>query len=404
MKKLLFAVLAAAAVTLCAQDMILRSGKYRIHFSQKEHFCSSQYFYDDVELGRRTGFYGTIFAPQNVKFIGSGHTEGGVEKVLETKVVCDGKTSAAAPGEISGSKIEFDKVSLLGNLKVTAKFTLTPEEIRIDKDVEAVADQQVYSLYVFQYCWSDQLKEWMIGRPDGSTDSGVCRSNEGWFLRGKESELLWHSLYDPEKQTALIGYFSSYFPGQGSYFLWDRKIYHKFYFSAKMPKLMKKGTRMPHYSMVIRFLKAAPDTWKQTVQAEAAALEKRFPLPPPPAVIEFKEPVVIRGNGKFVCKKLPLALARNAEYEISYQVKKSPEVSTKGHYSSMIAGQYTRDRKFVNFRTLGAQSPADDAFHEVKGSFRTGDEIFDANLYLYNMNSTGTVEVKDIRVIRKENK
>ena len=179
MKKLIFTVLAVAAVNLCGQDMVLRSGKYKVHFSQKEHFCSSQYFYDDVEIGRRTGFYGTIFAPQNVKFIGSGHTEGGVEKILETQVVCDGKTSTAAPGEISGSKIEFRKISLLGNLKVTAKFTLTSDEIRIDKDIEAVADQAVYSLYVFQYCWSDQLKEWMIGRPDGSTDSGVCQSNDG---------------------------------------------------------------------------------------------------------------------------------------------------------------------------------------------------------------------------------
>ena len=43
-------------------------------------------------------------------------------------------------------------------------------------------------------------------------------------------------------------------------------------------------------------------------------------------------------------------------------------------------------------------------FHEVKGSFKTGDAIFDANLYLYNLNSTGTVEFKDIRVVRKENK
>ena len=77
-------------------------------------------------------------------------------KILSTKLLVDGVETKVEPKEFKGNKLEFSKVSMLNNLKVFAKITITPEDIIIDKSFEAVDEQKFFSIYIFQFCWSEK--------------------------------------------------------------------------------------------------------------------------------------------------------------------------------------------------------------------------------------------------------
>ena len=399
-------VVFAAAVFALPGDLILESGPYKIHFAQKHFYASSQYFYKGVELGNRRGFYGTIFASASNKFVGSGHSEGGKEKVVSLKLVCDGKETKVEPRSFKGKKLEFTKVSLLNNLQVTAKITITPEDIIIDKSFETVAPQIYYSLYVFQFCWSTGLDKWMICRPNGTFGSDTFKTNKGWFLRGKEPEIRWWALYNSKAQKGILGFFSKYFPGQGSYMLWDHTAYHKFYFNARNPKNLEKGYKSPAYQLILKGFDSAPAKWQETVKAEGVILEKKYPLPDPPRKIELfkKQSAKLAGNGKFLYRKELIPLMGGKKYTVSLDIKKSGEISPKAWHNYVLVGHHDLKRKFQSFATLASRLKADGKWHTEKVTFTAPAKVFESSIIFYNCNSKGDVEVKNVVIERLESK
>lgn len=194
----------------------LKSGKYALEISGKLHYCINKINYDNVDIGNSNGFYGTILAPAAGKFIGAGHTEGGTEKVLSIKLTADGvEKTPGSDAVFGGDNIVFEKVSMLDNLKVFKTVTITPSGIRIDKSFEAMEDQKIYSFYIFQYCFSENTNEWVIGRPDGTMAEGIFKSDDGWHLRS-EKELLWFALYHPGSQKGMLGFFHFLLPQAGT--------------------------------------------------------------------------------------------------------------------------------------------------------------------------------------------
>ncbi len=397
-----------AAGTLSANDMILESGPYKVVFSEKEFYCSAQYFYEGVEIGGRTGFYGTILSTTGPnQFIGAGHKEGGVEKIVSLKLTVDNAEKKVENIPIKAEKIVFDKVTMLGNLKLNVNFTLTPEGIVIRKQYEAVEAQPIYSFYIFQYCWSKENDQWMIGRPDGTFRDGRFNSDEGWFLcrQDKEPELLWFAEFNSGEKKGILGYFNQYFPGQGTYMFWDRKVYHKFYFSAKTPKVAEKGYRSPEYAMVLKGFSSTPDAWQSKAKEIAGGLKAQFPPPPPPKVIEPEEAkdLTLAGNGKFLCRKLEVDLMPGKEYEISFRIAKGKDVSAKASDNSVLMGQYTRDRsKFMIFGSFASGTPKNGEFHEVTGTFKTPAELNTPAVYIYNSNTADVLKIQNLRLVRKD--
>ena len=394
--------------TLFANDMILQSGPYKVFFSEKEFYCSAQYFYEGVELGGRTGFYGTILSTTGPnRFIGSGHKEGGAEKIVSLNLNVDGVEKKVENISLEGKKIVFDKVSMLGNLKLNVNFTITPEGIVIRKQYEALENQPIYSFYIFQYCWSKDNDSWLIGRPDGTFKDGRFNSNEGWFLcrQDKEPELLWFSQFNTAAKKGILGYFGKYFPGQGTYMFWDRKVYHKFYFSAKTPKVAEKGYRSPEYVMILKGFSSTPEAWQSKAKEMASELKTLFPPPPPPKVIEPDEAknLTLRGNGKFLCRKLEVELMPGKEYEISFRIAKGKEVSAKSSDHTLLVGQYNKDRsKFLVFGSFSAGTPKDGEFHEVAGKFRVPAERNAPAVYIYNSNTADVLRIQNLRLVRKD--
>ena len=264
---------------LDAEDIVLESGPYKVHLAEEFFYCSAQYFYQGVELGGRKGFYGTILTTTGRnKFIGAGHQEGGCEKMISLEIDADGKKQEIRNRTYSGNELKVRKVSMLGNLKTIVRYTITPSQIVINKQYEAVEEQPIRSFYIFQFCWSNQNDFWMAGRPDGSSLDGKFLSNEGWFLCRDhfEPEILWFAEYNSSAQKGIIGYFSKYFRNQGTYMLWDRKRYHKFYFSAKCPNPALKGYLSPEYEMVLKGFSAGIEKWQETVRKETAKLQKQY--------------------------------------------------------------------------------------------------------------------------------
>ena len=403
-------VLLAAPLILSAGDIVLQSGPYKVHYDESAFYCSAQYFYDGTEIGGRKGFYGSILSTTGPnKFIGAGHKEGGCEKLLSVTIRADGIDQKVENRLYTGKELQLEKVSMLGNLKMTVRHTVTPEQIVIRKHYEALDDQPIYSFYIYQFCWSNRNDLWMAGRPDGSTLDGRFNSDEGWFLCRKhhEPDLLWFAQYNSEAGKGIIGFFGKYFKTQGSYMFWDRKVYHKFYFSARTPKPAKKGYKSPEYVMILKGFSAEKTDWQKKVKMETAALLEKHPLPLPPAVQtpELGRDLTVRGNGagKFCCVKIPLDLIPNKNFTLSFRIAKGTNTSTKATDTQVLIGQYDRGhKKFQLIRSFATRVPRDGQFHEVEDNFRTPGEIIEPFIYVYNINSDDIVRVQNVKIIRKD--
>ena len=407
--KLAFLAFAAAAA-LSADDLILESGPYRIHFEEKSFYCSAQYFYDGTEIGGRNGFYGTILSTTGPnRFIGAGHKEGGCEQLLSLHILVDGKAETPGNRLYRGKDLRMEKVSMLGNLKTTVQYFITPEQIVIRKHYEALDDQEIYSFYIFQFCWSSRNDFWMAGRPDGSRLEGKFLSNEGWFLCRKqhEPEILWVAQYNSAAEKGIIGYFSKYFRNQGSYMLWDRKVYHKFYFNARTPKPARKGYRSPDYELILKGFASGSAEWREKVCQETALLRKQYPPPAPPGVQTPEEgrdlTVYGKGKEKFHCIRIPLELMPGKEYLFSFRIAKGPATSPKATDNQVLIGQHNRTTgKFELIRGFATRIARDGKFHEVRETFRAPAEIVDPEVYVYNINSTDVVRIQEMKLLRKD--
>ena len=74
-----------------AGDYTLVSGDYRICISPKYKHTIRSIEWKGYMIGTATGYYGAIVIPAPGKYIGAGHTEGGVEDVKSVIAVCDGR-------------------------------------------------------------------------------------------------------------------------------------------------------------------------------------------------------------------------------------------------------------------------------------------------------------------------
>jgi hypothetical protein len=396
-------------------NFTIKSGDYAIDISGKYKYCITRIIYDEYAIGNSKGFYGTILAPKTTKFIGAGHTEGGIEDVKSIEVIVDGQPQSITLNAVfEGNKIEFKKVSQLDKLLVFMTITLDEAGIKIEKNYEALADQKVFSLYVFQFCWSNETDQWMIGRPDGTIGEGRFNSDMGWHLRS-ERELYWYALFNSAKDKGILGYFANYYSKQGQYMWWDKNIYHKFYYWAATPKVIPKGTMSRKYSMILKGFKGTNAAWKAKAKAIAAQLENKYPLPGVPETIKFdfektaedistvkpykgKISLQLTGNGKYAYKKLPLTLKEDQLYSVSFAIKKDPAVSRGGSDNYLIVGQHDKKRKFAAFISLGGGVARDNKWHIVTGKFKTPASIGDPNVYIYNKRTKASIWIDELEI------
>ncbi|OQA88435.1 MAG: hypothetical protein BWY31_00298 [Lentisphaerae bacterium ADurb.Bin242] len=254
-------------------DITLESGPYRVKILEGQFFAAGQIFFNDVMICNNNGYNGSVFAPAGGKFIGAGHQEGGVEKLIAAELTADGRKINPLSGAIRGEKLLFEKFSQLDRLKIVYRIELTPGQVNFSAQWEASADQPVSTFYVHQYCWSEKTTGWTARMRDGSRTAGEFKSDEGWHLNGPYWTS-WFSMYDPETQTGFVVALDDTTSSSGNCRFWDRKIYHKLYYQPVLKPVIRAGEKSPFYRLMLRGFKAPPDAWQNEAAEIASALQK----------------------------------------------------------------------------------------------------------------------------------
>jgi hypothetical protein len=133
----------------------LESGDYKIDINIKYNYTIRRICFEHYELGTNTGFYGTVTAPDSGKYIGAGHTEGGIEQIQKVTLYVDNNATGIENAKTyNGKVLKFEKISRFDNLIFTTTLEVSPSGIVERKSFEALEDQKMNLLYAFLYCFN----------------------------------------------------------------------------------------------------------------------------------------------------------------------------------------------------------------------------------------------------------
>lgn len=389
------------SLPLFGATMTMESGKYRILFHDMPHRWSIiHFYYDGIEIGPRTGYYGNVMCPASGKYIGAGHTEGGTEKFLEGTVSVDGGEAVpVGEGVFKGDKVVFKKSSTLANIKLNCTYTLTADGLKIDKQFTALADQPMHQFYLWQFCWTKNTTDYLFIRRDGSVEKGKFLNDNKNRVYG-EKEAYFFSQYWPEKQVGFVNFFAEFGKFSGKNLLWDvGRAYHKYYFWIDLPKVVKAGYSSPEMTMIVKAFTADSEAqWEEKSKDTAAELLKQYPFAARP--INTEEGVTLEPSKVFQVKKYGLDVYPDGQYNISFEIRKTPGMSARPTDHYVLVGYYDNNKpaKFHVLTSMASKVKDDGEFHQVQGAFKTPatrEKIF---VYVYNSRSTGFVTVRNLKV------
>jgi hypothetical protein len=215
------------------------------------------------------GFYGTVESEEGGKWIGTGHNDGGVEKVEQVTLTVDGKPRELADkATYPGARAELHKHSTMGPIRLEAEYVVTDTAIVERHRYELTRDAAISTLYAFMHPWPSPTTEWIAEDKDGAALEGKF-DNAGNFKLTKDVK--WTAIYNPETHLAMLAWYPQPLPGQGvKTGYWDKTVYHKLYNQVYSHAKVGQGTKL-ETTVVIRGLQADEPQWK----AEAKKLAER---------------------------------------------------------------------------------------------------------------------------------
>jgi glycosyl hydrolase family 39 (putative alpha-L-iduronidase) len=253
-----------------ARPFYIRCGSISVRIMPSKSWTPDIIKRDGKIIAQQNGFSGLVaeIKGRNL-WIGSGHSEGGRERVVSFKLFIDGKPAKIpVTGEsIKCIRAETVKESFLDDLKLTSKLIITPDQIKGIHDLTAEKAMNVKRLYGFLHCWSNKTTDWMYKPVNGTVKSGKFVSDGSFKLFG---DVRWVASFDPTTGTVIYTEFPADLPpGEGrKHCIWDIKNYHKQYYQAMAKKSLKKGDKF-HYEMTIKLFAADKRNWHQVVKAAA---------------------------------------------------------------------------------------------------------------------------------------
>lgn len=402
MKKLLLgfaAFVGAFSATAGSGDVKLVAGDYKVVIGKEpEKWSIGQIFYQDKEIGARTGYYSNILCPGRGKYIGAGHTEGGLEKPLWQKLSVDGSPVKVNPGQYTGKELVFSRESMLDKLKVTVTITLTPQGLKLTKKFTATAEQPVHLFYLFQFCFTKKSTDYLVMRRDGSFGGGKFKSDKKFRIHG-EKQAFAVCQYVPEFGLGHVVFMTEFGKVSGLNMLWDQASYHKYYYWIDLPKVLPAGYVSQEVTMVVRAfpVKSAAE-WQQAAKSAVAELKAQYPLLPQP--IESDAGVTLPPSDKFQAHKHAITVTPGASYSVGFEIRKTPEMSAKPTDHYVMIGYYNAKKQVKPLFVAAANIKADGEFHAVKGAFKVPEDAGNVNFYFYNSRSTGKVTVRRLKVTK----
>ena len=247
---------------------------YKVEFAGDRAWTIFRILFKGTLVGDKNGFYGTVLIPDGGKFVGTGHTEGGVERVESVTLTVDGKPADLKDKTVyRASRVELRKKSMMGPLRLEATYVVGDDCLLERHCYEAPEDTMIHLLYAFMHCWLPSTTEWIAEKADSTVVDGKFDSSGNFKLR---ADVKWTALYDPENRKAMLAWFPKVLAGQGhrtTY--WDKAVYHKLYTQLLSGATLPRGTRF-EAALVIRGVETAPDDWKHAVKTAAEETQRQF--------------------------------------------------------------------------------------------------------------------------------
>jgi hypothetical protein len=274
MKKLLTAVAALIVSITASANFAVESGDYKVTYNQ--YRTIQDIYYKGVKICNGNGYNSTIVILPSIpevkgpRFIGSGHKEGGREKVLSVDITCDGNTAPApANGTVTGKSIKVVRISMCAELKVTYITELSAEGIKVSSQIEAVKDQPLAGIYVHQFCFSEKTASWISRMHNNAMFSGDFNSKGGFHLHRTNLRTFWFAMFIPEAKTGFSVILDEDTAMAGGCRFWDRSNSHKLYYQPGFDKVLKAGYKSIAYTMEIKGFNAESGNWKDVAAATA---------------------------------------------------------------------------------------------------------------------------------------
>ena len=254
-------------VTIQTRDLTVEFGGSRAWTPQR-------IIHQGEVITERTGFYGTVVSEEGGKWIGTGHTEGGVEKIEKVTLTIDGKDSVLSDkAHYKGSRAVFEKRSTLGPLKLTAMYVVTDDALLEQHRYEVTADTKIGTLYAFMHPFIPRTTEWIAQMTDGVMKEGKFDNNDDFELKADPK---WTAIYDPVGKRATLVWHPKPLKGMSiKTGYWDKTVYHKLYNQLYSHVRLSKGTKF-EAEVIVRGVAADTEDWKSKSAALAEVTAVAF--------------------------------------------------------------------------------------------------------------------------------
>ena len=240
---------------------------------QRRHFWNLQRLsYRGVEVAGPTGAWGTVISvPAIGGWVGSGHTQGCVERIEEVTLTVDGEQVPLDDGAVYAcDRAVLVKRSMLDKVRLETTFTFADETITQSVSLTATEDVAVTTVYPFIHCLSPDTSEWFALTWDNEEAGGEFTGSDelawhsGWawtaaYIPGDQTGFLLRDLMGPRDREVKMGY-------------WDQERYHKLYVSAPPPEETWREGVSVEWAVRIACFEAPPDVWKQRANRLAPEL------------------------------------------------------------------------------------------------------------------------------------
>lgn len=247
---------------------------FKVEFAGDRAWTIQRIFHKGELVCDINGFYGTVFAEEGGKWIGTGHNEGGVEEVDSVELIVDGKGCALADKAVyQGHRAEVHKRSMIGPLKLEANYVILDDSVLERHRYEVTKDVKIGTLYAFMHPWLPRTTEWIAEKNDGSLIEGAFDNGGDFKLKDDPK---WTAIYDPQNRRAMLCWYPSPLRGQGiKTGYWDKTVYHKLYNQLYAHADVKVGDRF-EAAVIVCGVEANPADWKVAVKSLAAETAERF--------------------------------------------------------------------------------------------------------------------------------
>ncbi|HYF37018.1 MAG TPA: hypothetical protein VD994_17095, partial [Prosthecobacter sp.] len=175
---LLWGLLAGTAVAQALKpgppDIVaIETRDMRVEFAGDRAWTMYRILHKGAVVADKVGLYGTVFAAEGGKWIGTGHNEGGIEKVEQVELKVDGKPLEFTNGVVHrGSRGVIEKKSTIGPLRLAATYIVTDDALLERHRYEVMEDVTIGTLYAFMHPWVPATTEWLAQLPDGALVEG----------------------------------------------------------------------------------------------------------------------------------------------------------------------------------------------------------------------------------------